>query len=181
LKVECIINEPTAAAIAYGMGKAGKESNVLVFDLGGRTFDVTLLTINNGVFKVLATNGDTHLGGEDFDQRVVKYFIKVMKKKLSVNISSNKRALQKLRKEVERVKRTLSSQQQDRFEIEDLAKGFDFSETLTRARFEELTMTSSRRRWVPWNASSRMPTCQNLRSMKLFWWEGRHVSPRSNR
>ena len=138
LKVERIINEPTAAAIAYGMDKTGGEANVLVFDLGGGTFDVTLLTIDNGVFEVLATNGDTHLGGEDFDQRVMQYFIKMMKKKSDVDISNDKRALQKLRKEVERVKRALSSQQQARLEIEDLADGFDFSETLTRARFEEL-------------------------------------------
>merc|ERR1712084_219620 len=108
------------------------------FDLGGGTFDVTLLTIDNGVFEVLATNGDTHLGGEDFDQRVMQYFIKMMKKKNDVDISGDKRALQKLRKEVERVKRALSTQQQARLEIEDLADGTDFSETLTRAKFEEL-------------------------------------------
>merc|ERR1712210_309364 len=133
-----IINEPTAAAIAYGMDKKEGEKNVLVFDLGGGTFDVTLLTIDNGVFEVLATNGDTHLGGEDFDQRVMQYFIKMMKKKSNIDISGDKRALQKLRKEVERVKRALSSQQQARLEIEDLAEGFDLSESLTRARFEEL-------------------------------------------
>merc|ERR1712176_349809 len=138
MKVERIINEPTAAAIAYGMDKTGGESNVLVFDLGGGTFDVTLLTIDSGVFEVLATNGDTHLGGEDFDQRVMQYFIKMMKKKSDVDISGDKRALQKLRKEVERVKRALSSQQQARLEIEELADGYDLSETLTRARFEEL-------------------------------------------
>jgi len=138
MKVQRIINEPTAAAIAYGMDKTGGESNVLVFDLGGGTFDVTLLTIDQGVFEVLATNGDTHLGGEDFDQRVMQFFIKMMKNKSKVDISGDKRALQKLRKEVERVKRALSSQQQARLEIEDLAEGFDLSETLTRARFEEL-------------------------------------------
>merc|ERR1712183_242321 len=138
MKVERIINEPTAAAIAYGMDKTGGESNVLVFDLGGGTFDVTLLAIDSGVFEVLATNGDTHLGGEDFDQRVMQYFIKMMKKKSDVDISKDKRALQKLRKEVERVKRALSSQQQARLEIEDLADGHGLSETLTRARFEEL-------------------------------------------
>lgn len=140
MKVQRIINEPTAAAIAYGMDKTGGESNVLVFDLGGGTFDVTLLTIDNGVFEVLATNGDTHLGGEDFDQRVMQFFIKMAKKKSNVDITGDKRALQKLRKEVERVKRALSSQQQARVEIEDLAEGFDFSETLTRARFEELNV-----------------------------------------
>jgi len=138
LKVDRIINEPTAAAIAYGMDKTGGEINALVFDLGGGTFDVTLLTIDNGVFEVLSTNGDTHLGGEDFDQRVMQYFIKMMNRKNSVDISSDKKALQKLRKEVERVKRALSTQQQARLEIEDLAEGFDLSETLTRARFEEL-------------------------------------------
>jgi len=138
LKVERIINEPTAAAIAYGLDKTGGESNILVFDLGGGTFDVSLLTIDSGVFEVLSTNGDTHLGGEDFDQRVMQYYIKMVQRKSNVDISGDKRALQKLRKEVERTKRALSSQQQARLEIEDLVKGVDFSETLTRARFEEL-------------------------------------------
>lgn len=138
MKVERIINEPTAAAIAYGLDKTGGESNILVFDLGGGTFDVSLLTIDSGVFEVLSTNGDTHLGGEDFDQRVMQYYIKMVQRKSNVDISGDKRALQKLRKEVERTKRALSSQQQARLEIEDLVKGVDFSETLTRARFEEL-------------------------------------------
>jgi endoplasmic reticulum chaperone BiP len=89
--------EPTAAAIAYGLDKKGKEQNILVFDLGGGTFDVTLLTIDNGVFEVLATNGDTHLGGEDFDQRVMQYFIKMIKKKNNVDITTDKRSVQKLR------------------------------------------------------------------------------------
>jgi heat shock protein 5 len=140
LKVHRIINEPTAAAIAYGLDKKGGEKNILVFDLGGGTFDVTLLTIDNGVFEVLSTNGDTHLGGEDFDQRVMAYFIKMIKKRDNVDISSDKRALQKLRREVERVKRTLSTQHQARLEIEGLIDGVDFSETLTRARFEELNI-----------------------------------------
>jgi len=140
LNVMRIINEPTAAAIAYGLDKKGGEKNILVFDLGGGTFDVTLLTIDNGVFEVLATNGDTHLGGEDFDQRVMQYFIKMIKKRDNVDIGSDKRALQKLRREVERVKRTLSTQHQARLEIEGLMDGVDFSETLTRARFEELNI-----------------------------------------
>jgi heat shock protein 5 len=140
LTVRRIINEPTAAAIAYGLDKKGGEKNILVFDLGGGTFDVTLLTIDNGVFEVLATNGDTHLGGEDFDQRVMQYFIKMLKKRDNVDISNDKRALQKLRREVERVKRTLSAQHQARLEIEGLMDGVDFSETLTRARFEELNL-----------------------------------------
>merc|ERR1712187_772341 len=101
MKVQRIINEPTAAAIAYGMDKTGGESNVLVFDLGGGTFDVSLLTIDDGVFEVLATNGDTHLGGEDFDNNVVKQF----KRKHKIDIKDNERALAKLRKEVEKAKR----------------------------------------------------------------------------
>jgi heat shock protein 5 len=140
MTVQRSINEPTAAALAYGLDKKGGEKNILVFDLGGGTFDVTLLTIDNGVFEVLATNGDTHLGGEDFDQRVMQYFIKMLKKRDNVDISNDKRALQKLRREVERVKRTLSAQHQARLEIEGLMDGVDFSETLTRARFEELNL-----------------------------------------
>ena len=118
MTVQRIINEPTAAAIAYGMDKKGGEKNILVFDLGGGTFDVTLLTIDNGVFEVLATNGDTHLGGEDFDQRVMQHFIKLMKKPGGLgDITLDKRAMQKLRREVERVKRALSSQPQARVEV----------------------------------------------------------------
>lgn len=138
LNVQRIINEPTAAAIAYGLdNKSEQEKNVLVFDLGGGTFDVTLLTIEEGVFEVRATNGNTHLGGEDFDQRIMQYFIKRMQKQ-GKDISKDKRALQKLRKEAERVKRALSTQHQGRLEIESLYNGEPFSETLTRARFEEL-------------------------------------------
>merc|ERR1712060_99128 len=99
------INEPTAAAIAYGMDKKDGEKNVLVFDLGGGTFDVSLLTIDNGVFEVVATNGDTHLGGEDFDQRVMQHFMKVFQKKHGKDMSKDKRAIQKLRREVEKTKR----------------------------------------------------------------------------
>merc|ERR1712070_1081574 len=140
MTVQRIINEPTAAAIAYGLDKKGGEKNILVFDLGGGTFDVTLLTIDNGVFEVLATNGDTHLGGEDFDQRIMKYFLKVFKKKHKKDMSKDRRAMQKLRREAERVKRALSTQHQARLEVEALFDGVDFSETLTRARFEELNM-----------------------------------------
>jgi heat shock protein 5 len=140
MSVQRIINEPTAAAIAYGLDKKGGEQNILVFDLGGGTFDVTLLTIDNGVFEVLATNGDTHLGGEDFDQRIMSYFMKLFKKKFKSDMSKDKRAVQKLRREVERVKRTLSTQHTARLEIESLYDNQDFSETLTRARFEDLNM-----------------------------------------
>jgi heat shock protein 5 len=140
LNVMRIINEPTAAAIAYGLDKKDGEKNILVFDLGGGTFDVTLLTIDNGVFEVLSTNGDTHLGGEDFDQRVMDYFIKLYKKKTGKDIRSSNRAVQKLRREVEKAKRALSTQHQARIEIESFFEGQDFSETLTRAKFEELNM-----------------------------------------
>jgi len=140
LNVMRIINEPTAAAIAYGLDKKEGEKNILVFDLGGGTFDVTLLTIDNGVFEVLSTNGDTHLGGEDFDQRVMDYFMKLYKKKKGKDIRGNNRAIQKLRREVEKAKRALSSQHQARIEIESFFDGEDFSETLTRAKFEELNM-----------------------------------------
>jgi len=135
-----IINEPTAAAIAYGLDKKEGEKNVLVFDLGGGTFDVSLLTIDNGVFEVVSTNGDTHLGGEDFDQRVMEHFIKLYKKKKGKDLRKDSRAVQKLRREVEKAKRALSASHQVRVEVESLFEGEDFSETLTRAKFEELNM-----------------------------------------
>ncbi|XP_073306650.1 luminal-binding protein 5-like isoform X2 [Primulina huaijiensis] len=138
LNVVRIINEPTAAAMAYGLDKKGEEKNVLVFDLGGGTFDVSILTIDNGVFEVLSTNGDTHLGGEDFDHRIMEYFVKLIKKKHGKDISKDNRAMGKLRRESERAKRALSNQHQVRVEIESLFDGMDFSEPLTRARFEEL-------------------------------------------
>nr|AEV42204.1 glucose-regulated protein 78kDa [Eurytemora affinis] len=140
LNVMRIINEPTAAAIAYGMDKKDGEKNVLVFDLGGGTFDVSLLTIDNGVFEVVSTNGDTHLGGEDFDQRVMEHFIKLYKKKKGKDLRKDVRAVQKLRREVEKAKRALSAAHQVRVEVESLIDGEDFSETLTRAKFEELNM-----------------------------------------
>ena len=140
LNVLRIINEPTAAAIAYGLDKKGGERNVLIYDLGGGTFDVSLLSIEDGVFEVLATAGDTHLGGQDFDNRVVQHFIKLIKKKHGKDISNDKRAVMKLKKEVERAKRALSSQHSTPVEVEALFDGVDFSETLTRARFEDLNM-----------------------------------------
>ncbi|CAF3021702.1 unnamed protein product [Rotaria socialis] len=140
LNVLRIINEPTAAAIAYGLDKKEGEKNILVFDLGGGTFDVSLLTIDNGVFEVVSTNGDTHLGGEDFDQRVMEHFIKLFKKKTGKDVRKDNRAVQKLRREVEKAKRTLSSQHQTKIEIESFFDNEDFSETLTRAKFEELNM-----------------------------------------
>merc|ERR1711935_398596 len=138
LEVLRIINEPSAAAIAYGLDKKQGEKNVVVFDLGGGTFDVSLLTIDNGVFEVLATAGDTHLGGEDFDQRVTDHFCKLFKKKNSIDIKTDVRALQKLKAEVEKAKRDLSTVQQVKIYIEGLIDGIDFEENLSRAKFEEL-------------------------------------------
>merc|ERR1712178_418569 len=141
LKVLRVINGPTAAALAYGLDRKDQEErNILVFDLGGGTFDVTVLTIEKGVFEVASTNGDTHLGGKDFDQRVMAHLVKVFKRKHKKDMSGDKRAIQKLKREAERAKRTLSSNAQTRIEIEALFDGVDFSETLTRAKFEELNL-----------------------------------------
>jgi len=141
LNVRRIINEPTAAAIAFGLGEGTeKERNILVFDLGGGTFDVSILTIDNGVFEVLATNGDTHLGGEDFDQRVMEYMIQQWKKKTGKDAAKDPRAVGKLKKEVEIAKRTLSTAHQAKIEIENFHEGEDFQQTLTRAKFEELNL-----------------------------------------
>merc|ERR1740127_175656 len=137
LNVLRIINEPTAAAIAYGLDKK-TEKNILVYDLGGGTFDVSLLTIDNGVFEVVATSGDTHLGGEDFDQRLIKHFMEIFNKKSGVNMSKDKKALQKLRKECEKAKRALSSTSSVQLRVESLSGGQDFEETLTRSTFEKL-------------------------------------------
>ncbi|KAL0094628.1 hsp71-like protein [Phycomyces blakesleeanus] len=139
LNVLRIINEPTAAAIAYGLDKQTKgEHNVLIFDLGGGTFDVSLLTIEDGIFEVKATAGDTHLGGEDFDNRLVNHFVQEFKRKYKKDISENARAVRRLRTACERAKRTLSSSAQTTIEIDSLFEGVDFYTSLTRARFEEL-------------------------------------------
>ncbi|GAA95638.1 hypothetical protein E5Q_02294 [Mixia osmundae IAM 14324] len=139
LNVLRIINEPTAAAIAYGLDKKAEgEKNVLIFDLGGGTFDVSLLTIEEGIFEVKATAGDTHLGGEDFDNRLVNHFVQEFKRKNKKDLSSNARALRRLRTACERAKRTLSSAAQTTIEIDSLFEGIDFYTSITRARFEEL-------------------------------------------
>jgi L1 cell adhesion molecule like protein len=139
LNVLRIINEPTAAAIAYGLDKkVTGERNVLIFDLGGGTFDVSVLTIEDGIFEVKATSGDTHLGGEDFDQRMVNHFIQEFKRKHKKDISDNKRAVRRLRTACERAKRTLSTATQANIEIDSLHEGVDFYTSITRARFEEL-------------------------------------------
>jgi len=142
LNILRIINEPTAAAIAYGLdkkkGNTNRESNVLIFDLGGGTFDVSILTIEDGIFEVKSTAGDTHLGGEDFDNRLVDHFIKEFLRKHKKDISQNKRAIRRLRTACERAKRTLSASAQANIEIDSLFEGVDFYTSITRARFEEM-------------------------------------------
>jgi molecular chaperone DnaK (HSP70) len=176
LKVERVINEPTAAAIAYGLDKQDREENILVFDLGGGTFDVTLLSIDNGVFEVLATSGrffcwvgpvvpfqfaaltgflfryvsgNTHLGGEDFDQRLMEYCISQFKRQTGIDITDDKRAVQRLRKECENAKRTLSTQTSATVDCEALAQGHDFSTTISRAKFEELNLDLFKKTLAP--------------------------------
>jgi heat shock protein 1/8 len=152
LNVLRIINEPTAAAIAYGLDKKASstgEKNILIFDLGGGTFDVSLLTIEEGIFEVKSTAGDTHLGGEDFDNRMVNHFVQEFKRKYKKDISGNARALRRLRTACERAKRTLSSTAQTTIEIDSLYEGVDFYSTITRARFEELNMDLFRKCMEP--------------------------------
>jgi heat shock protein 5 len=149
LNVLRIINEPTAAAIAYGLDKKEKERNILVFDLGGGTFDVSLLTIDGGVFEVVSTNGDTHLGGEDFDHRILDYLLKKIKKNHQKDLKNNKSAIQKLKTEIEKAKRHLSSSLQATIEIDELEQGFDFKDTLSRAKFEELNMDLFKKTMAP--------------------------------
>ncbi len=152
LNVMRMINEPTAAAIAYGLDKKASrigEQNVLIFDLGGGTFDVSLLTIEEGIFEVKATAGDTHLGGEDFDNRMVNHFVAEFKRKHKKDIIGNARALRRLRTACERAKRTLSSTTQTTIEIDSLYEGIDFYSTITRARFEELNMDMFRKCMEP--------------------------------
>jgi L1 cell adhesion molecule like protein len=142
LNVLRIINEPTAAAIAYGLDKKGAgERNVLIYDMGGGTFDVSLLTIEDGIFEVKATAGDTHLGGEDFDNRVVDFCLQDFKRKnRGKDLSGNNRSIRRLRTQCERAKRTLSSSTQATIEIDSLFDGIDYTCSLSRARFEELNM-----------------------------------------
>ncbi|XP_014258441.1 heat shock 70 kDa protein cognate 4-like [Cimex lectularius] len=139
LDVLRIINEPTAAAVAYGLDKRKSgDMNVLIFDLGGGTFDVSVLTIADGVFEVKSTAGDTHLGGEDFDNRMVMYFADEFKRKHKKDFTENKRAMRRMQTACERTKRTLSSATQSNIEIDSLFEGIDFYSTITRAKFEEL-------------------------------------------
>nr|AHF81959.1 heat shock protein 70 [Leguminivora glycinivorella] len=160
LNVLRIINEPTAAAIAYGLDKkGGGERNVLIFDLGGGTFDVSILTIEDGIFEVKSTAGDTHLGGEDFDNRMVTHFVQEFKRKYKKDLTTNKRALRRLRTACERAKRTLSSSTQASIEIDSLFEGIDFYTSITRARFEELNADLFR--------STMEPVEKSLRDAKM--------------
>ena len=139
LNIKRMINEPTAAALAYGLDKCtGKERKVLIFDLGGGTFDVSLLTIDDGVFEVKATAGDTHLGGEDFDTLIVEWAVEEFKRKSKIDISNNARALRRLRTGAERAKRALSTTTQATIDVDSLAEGIDLSLPITRAKFEQL-------------------------------------------
>lgn len=150
LNILRIVNEPTAAAMAYGLhSKAKGERKIVVFDLGGGTFDVSLLSIEDGMFEVLATAGDTHLGGEDFDQLVIDHFVKIFNDKNNVKVEKDVNAMGKLKKEVEKAKKTLSSQTSAGLEIESFFQGHDFSESLTRARFEKLNMDLFRKTLKP--------------------------------
>lgn len=150
LNVLRIINEPTAAAIAYGLDKkSSQEKNVLIFDLGGGTFDVSLLTIEEGIFEVKATNGHTHLGGEDFDNRIVEWCMAEFKKKSGLDITGNARAVRRLRTQCEKAKRILSSATQAPIECETLAEGEDFNIQISRAKFEELCMDLFRKCMPP--------------------------------
>ena len=151
MSVQRIINEPTAAAIAYGLDKKdSRERNVLIFDLGGGTFDVSLLSIEDGIFEVKATNGHTHLGGEDFDNRLVEFCMSEFKKKSGgIDIKGNNRALRRLRTQCEKAKRTLSAAHQTVIECEALAEGEDFNMNLSRAKFEELCIDLFRKCMPP--------------------------------
>jgi L1 cell adhesion molecule like protein len=150
LNVLRIINEPTAAAIAYGLDKkSAQEKNVLIFDLGGGTFDVSLLTIEEGIFEVKATNGHTHLGGEDFDNRLVDFCVSEFKKKTGVDITDNARSLRKLRTQCEKAKRILSAAHSAPIECDALADGEDFNTQISRAKFEELCMDLFRKCMPP--------------------------------
>ena len=149
LNVLRIINEPTSAAIAYGLDKKDKEQNILIFDLGGGTFDVSILSIDEGIFEVKATAGDTHLGGEDFDNRMVDFCLLDIKKKLKKDLTGNERGLRRLRTSCERAKRTLSSSKQAHIEIDSLVDGIDYNTTISRAKFEEINMDYFRKCMEP--------------------------------
>jgi len=150
LEIKRIINEPTAAAIAYGLDKnVQNEKNVLIFDLGGGTFDVSLLTIEEGIFEVKSTSGDTHLGGEDFDNRLVDHFVAEFKRKTRLDLRTNERGMRRLRTAAERAKRNLSNATRANVEIDALMDGIDFTTTITRARFEDLCMDYFRKCMEP--------------------------------
>ncbi len=148
LNILRIINEPTAAAIAYGLDKKD-EQNILIFDLGGGTFDVSILSIDEGIFEVKATAGDTHLGGEDFDNRMVDYCLQELKRKYKKELTDNQRAMRRLRTSCERAKRTLSSSTVASIEIDSLIDGMDYNTTISRAKFEDMNMDYFRKCMEP--------------------------------
>ena len=150
LKITRIINEPTAASLAYGLDRSSQDAvTILVYDLGGGTFDVSLLSVEDSFFEVLATSGDTHLGGEDFDNRVVEHFAEVFQRKTGKNIRNNHRAMAKLKRECEKAKRVLSTEHQAKIEIENIIEGESINEILTRARFDEINMELFRKTIEP--------------------------------
>jgi heat shock protein 5 len=149
LTILSIMNEPTAAAIAYGLDKKHSKSKIIVYDLGGGTFDVSLLSIQDGVFEVMATAGDTHLGGEDFDNRIIDHLVSQYKTRTGIDVSTNLRAMSKLKREAENAKRALSNQLSVSLEIESFERGRDYSDTLTRAKFEQLNIDLFRKTLDP--------------------------------
>ena len=150
LKITRIINEPTAASLAYGLDRGSQDAvTILVYDLGGGTFDVSLLSVEDSFFEVLATSGDTHLGGEDFDNRVVEHFAEVFQRKTGKNLRNNHRAMAKLKRECEKAKRVLSTEHQAKIEIDNIIDGESINEILTRARFDEINMELFRKTIEP--------------------------------
>ncbi len=150
LNVLRIINEPTAAAIAYGLDKKGQgEKNILIYDLGGGTFDVTIMAIEDGIFEVKSTAGDTHLGGEDFDHRLMDYFVKDFQRKHKQDITGNKKSMRRLQTACENAKKTLSSSTSASIEIDSLYEGIDYSGVITRARFEDICSDLFRKTFDP--------------------------------
>jgi len=170
LNVLRIINEPTAAAIAYGLDKSdAEEQNVLIFDLGGGTFDVSLLTIDEGVFEVMATAGDTHLGGEDFDNSMVDHCVTDFKKKHKKDPSGNPRSMRRLRTQCEQAKRTLSGALRATIEVDSLFDGIDYHTTVTRAKFEACATKTSESVWNLAEKSFKTPRSPKTKSTKSFW------------
>ena len=180
LNVLHIINKPSAAAIAYGLDKKSEvERNVLIFDLGGGTFNVSVLSIEGGVFEVKSTNGNSHLGGEDFDNQMVQFFVKEFKKQHNKDLSQSKKSLCRLKAACERVKHTLSSQTQANIEIDALFEGIDFTLPSPELDLRNLTMIFSEAQWNLWRRHFVMPNLTRAKSMISYLWEVPPLSLRS--